>query len=376
MHHSEQTMGKMNRIVQQLGMAVILVALVPASWACTICAPAEGQDTLSQRLFAADSAVLATATGDGAGFLAVEAIKGDLPRGVITLQDGLAQAQAGVRVPNATQLLLYSAGSKSWRAAGALSTARADWARRLLTLPRASNSDANTPGAAWPARATFFAGDLENPEPLVAQTVYEEISVLPYAVMRTLKPALDVHKLTRWLDTPQLAGRRPLYTLLLGMVGNDATAATLEKRLLASSRAMTMAEVSAMLAAHLELRGNLGVDWVERNYLVDPARSDPEVQAAVLALSVHGNDGTRVSRDRVVQAYAGFIRHHKARAGFVASDLGNWAHWEFGPDYATILKSGEPQAFASRYAMVFYLMRSPRPEARAALDALRATGVL
>lgn len=374
MHHSEQTMGKMNRFVQQLGMVVLLVALVPSSWACAICAPADGQNTLSHRLFAADIAVLATAARDGAGFRAVEAIKGEPPKGVITLQDGLPAMPA--LGPNAPQLLLYSAGSKSWRTVGALGTARADWARRLLTLPRASAFGTNAPDAAWPARVAFFVGDLQSPEPLVAQTAYEEISVAPYAVMRTLKPALDAHQLTLWLDMPQLAARRPLYALLLGMVGNDVTAATLEKRLLASSRLPNTAEVSAMLAAYLEIRGNLGVGWVERNYLVDPIRSEPEVQAALLALSVHGNDGARVSRDRVVQAYAGFIRHNKSRAGFVASDLGSWGHWEFGPDYAAILKSGEPQAFASRYAMVFYLMRSPRPEARAALDALRATGVL
>jgi hypothetical protein len=60
----------------------------------------------------------------------------------------------------------------------------------------------------------------------------------------------------------------------------------------------------------------------------------------------------------------------------VASDLGNWERWEFGPLFADWLASGRPQTFSSRYAMVFFLMRSPLPEARAALDTLRTSGLL
>ena len=48
----------------------------------------------------------------------------------------------------------------------------------------------------------------------------------------------------------------------------------------------------------------------------------------------------------------------------------------FGPLFADWLASRKPQTFSSRYAMVFYLMRSPLPEARAALDTLRAGGLL
>ena len=59
-------------------------------------------------------------------------------------------------------------------------------------------------------------------------------------------------------------------------------------------------------------------------------------------------------------------------AGFAASELAGWDRWELGPTYAQILKSGQSLVFASRYAMVFYLLRSPRADARAAIEALRA----
>lgn len=360
----------MNRWVQQFLFAVVLAAIAPATWACAICAPAQGQDRLTSRLFAADIAVLATATHGGVAFRVLETIKGDPPKGLVEVRD--AAAMVHVLPANAALLLLYSAGTQSWRAVGPLGAARADWARRLVSMRGASE----TPEAAWAQRVAFFAADLESPEPLVAQTAYEEIAVAPYSAMRTLKPGPDEPKLTRWLDLPDLAARRPLYTLLLGMVGSEATAAALAQRLLASSRLQSAAEVSAMLAAYLEIRGSSGVAWLEQHYLLDMQRSELEVQAALMALSVHGNDGARVSRERVVQAYARFIRANGRQAGLVASDLGNWEHWEFGPEYVALLKSGAPQVFSSRYAMVFYLMRSPKPEAGAALAALRADGVL
>jgi len=131
-----------------------------------------------------------------------------------------------------------------------------------------------------------------------------------------------------------------------------------------------------MLAAWLELRGPEGVAWVERQYLSGPSAHEMGVSAALLALSVHGADGQRVGRSRVLEAYRYFVAQTTPWPGLVASDLGNWERWEFGPLFAEWLASGKPQAFASRYAMVFFLMRSPRPEARTALESLRAAGII
>lgn len=363
----------MRRLGRWLILAGCLGWVMPAA-ACAICAPSDLGSTLTQRLFAADVAVLATASLDGNGYRAEEAIKGEFPGGVIRLHETATAPQDASS--KGSELLLFSAGSQTWRSVGPLKKERAAWVKRLLALGPASALSSKASTAAWSPRLSFLVADLESSEPLVAQTAYEEISIAPYAAMRPLKPSLDAHQLLRWLDTPSLAARRPLYALLLGMAGGKSTAAALEQRLLAGSQWQSVAELSGLFAAYLELRGAGGVAWMEQHYLADSARGELEIQAAIMALGVHGNDGVRVSKDRVVQAYRVLIQHHQARAGFVASDLGNWGRWEFGVDYAALLKSGGPQAFASRYAMVLFLMRSPAPEARAALDALRAGGFL
>jgi hypothetical protein len=127
-----------------------------------------------------------------------------------------------------------------------------------------------------------------------------------------------------------------------------------------------------MLAALVALREGAGLAWLEQQFLTSPSTPDAQVQAALLALSVHGADGVAISKDQIVAAYGRFIARNPQRAGFVASDLANWGRWEFAEAFGKALRSGEAQVFASRYAMVFYLLRNPRPQAKALVETLRA----
>ena len=357
-----------------LQLAATLYGLLFSSlaFACAICAPSADQSTLIFRLLAADAAILAKPAPVGSDFTPLQSVRGVLPTAGMRVAENLHTAVGSETADSV--LLLFDAAAGTWTNAGAMPPARMDWLRRLAGMRPAS---ALAPSdAAWAERVALFAPDLEHPLPVVAQTAYDEIAVAPYAMMRTLKPLLDARKLNAWLLNPDLARRRSLYTLLLGFAGDPATATVLEQQILAQGAAVGKADLSAMLAAVMELRGIAGVQWVEQNYLQVPARTDTEVQAALLAMGVHGNDGVKISRNQIIQAYRSFIKNNPTRAGFAASDLGNWGHWEFVADYVELLKTGQKQAFASRYAIVLYLMRSPSADARNALERLRAEGVL
>ena len=361
-----------NRKTDLLRAAFLLLSMLfqlPA-WACPICAPGDGQVTLSQRLRQADTVVLAAPAAGATGPTARQPIKGGLPQGPTRLAAAVPQPRSAEAV--ADSVLLYHQGSAGWQSAGPLAASRADWLRQLLALPQPI--DGAIPD--WGRRLAFFVTDLESPEPLVAQTAYEEIAAAPYGEMRRLRGRLQAARLLDWVDNPALSARRPLYGLLLGVSGEGDRIPALQQRLARLRQPADAAVVSALLAALLELQGDSGVAWLERSYLQAAGRQEWEYQAALLALSVHGNDGQRVSRARVVQAYANFMLQDTPLAGLVASDLGNWGRWEFDRNYAALMRSGRPQTFASRYAMVFYLMRNPTPQARVLLDALRAEGAL
>ena len=359
----------MRQLLRRCLMLWVLLVPAAAALACSICAPASGSDTLLFQLHAADAVALAAPAPGSSGLALLQVVKGEGPRAVTPTGWLGAVDQASADQP---VLLLYSAVNHSWRARGRLGSQRADWLRRLAAMPL----PAAVAPQQWPQRLAFFARDLEDPQALVAQTAYEEISVAPYSALRGLKAAVDAGRLRGWVEQPQLAERRPLYLLLLGVSGSTADLPRLERLMRTQDPAQGSNALSAMLAAYLELGGKDALDWVVRNYLTDGRRTQDEVQAAVLALAVHGADGVRLERSQVVRAYASLIAGNPRMAGLAASDLANRGHREFGAAYAGILRSGQPLAFAARYAMVFYLLRNPDPQVRSTVEALRAEQLL
>lgn len=339
--------------------------------ACAICAPPDGQNTVLFRLHAADRVVLAARAPAGGAWRVLEPIKGGAPAGPIAQVDEAALG-AGTPPGDAAMPVVLAEGAGRWRVLGSLRAPRAAWLCQTLGW----RPVAQAPVADWSARLAHFAPALEDPDALVAQLAYEEVSVAPYAALRQLRTTLRADTLRHWLDDPARQARRPLYTLLAGFAADARSEAALRERAAQAVRDAAPAALSAALAALVEARGPEGLAWVAQNYLVQPGAVEWQAQAAVLALAVHGNDGQRVERTRVVAAFEALATHNPALAGLAASDLAAWNHWDLGPRYAEILRSGQPLAFASRYAMVFYLLRSPRPEARSALEALRAANAL
>ena len=197
---------------------------------------------------------------------------------------------------------------------------------------------------------------------MVAQAAYQELAPAPYAMLRTLRPVLDRERVRQWVGDKTLPGRQPLYLLLLGIAGDATDAKRIETRIDVAQREHSSANLSAMLAADLELRGEPRVAFIERTYLSDHTRTTEEISAALLALSVHGNAPGAVSRNRVVAAYRLLIRERNPLAGYVAPDLAAWSDWGAVPDYLALLKS-DALDIPSRIAIVSYLRASPNGEA-------------
>ena len=72
----------------------------------------------------------------------------------------------------------------------------------------------------------------------------------------------------------------------------------------------------------------------------------PSVEAALLALNIHGDANRTVPRQRVIEAYLAFIRARPPMAGFVAQQLADWDYWDAATEYAALLKqiNREPEA--------------------------------
>jgi hypothetical protein len=342
-------------------LAAVLLCVSAAAAACPICLGA-GQETKAEQVADAQQVVLAVPTADAGRFRVVEVIRGERPSSG-KIEGGYPRNGPAAMAPTSkgeALLLVRNDPFPAWVVLGPIGTEHSAWLRKLAVGKHADEISAEE----WRARVALVVPYLENPQPLVAEIAYGDLAAAPYAAVRTAKPRLDARAIRAWLANPELAGRHRAYLLLLGVAGNARDAAALEQRLEAKWKSGHATNLASMLAADLELRGAARMTWVEERYLRDPARSTPEIEAALLALSVHGNANSVIPRERVIQSYRMFMKEHQEIAGYVAPDLAAWQYWDAVPEYVALMKSDVRQQFPSRLAILAYLRQSPSVEAR------------
>jgi hypothetical protein len=353
-------------------LAVLTVAGAGSVAACAICLSAVSV-TNGQWLDAADRAVLAVPDGDG--LRVVAAVKGEAGVGETIPGPELREAPDSMAL-----LLVHNPLGGDWMSLGATDPANVEWLRQVADAaqlgisqrpasgPRAIGNLPVLSEAAEDARLALVVPRLEDPDPLVADIAHGEVARAPYAAMTAFADRLDASQLRAWIADPEIGPRRATYILLLGIAGGPEDAAAIERRLDAARQANDATDVAALLAADLELRGPGRVAWLERAYLADRGRTLPEIEAALLALSVHGGADGTVPRARVVEAYRVFIRERKPMAGFVALELADWGAWEATGDYVALIEANLVTDPAEEFAILTYLQRSPDAVAKAALS--------
>jgi hypothetical protein len=350
--------------------------------ACAICLSG-WVVTLGQQLDLADQAVLALPESGGKLFRVVEVVKGGGRVGGI-IAEPVVRVDAATISGGKPVLLLWNGLAQTWTSVGTIGAEYAAWLREVVatgrgggrsakpTWPKATQSPSELTDADWRERLAIVVPYLESPESLAADIAIGEVGRAPYVALRSVKPQLEVGEIASWIDDPKLAARRSTYTLLVGIAGGPDNAAVLEQRLDGAWKARDATNLAALLAADLELRGPSGVDWIDQMYFADHNRTMPEIEGALLALSVHGGANGVVPRERVIQAYRSFMAERKPMAGFVAQELADWEYWDATAEYAALLKADVVKDPSSHFAIVNYLQRSPRPAAKLALQWLAA----
>jgi hypothetical protein len=375
-----QSIGVSASATRLVCAVVIAMFTAVGAAACPICFNGRVV-TIGQQLDAADQAMLAVPSPDGKQLRIVEVLKGDVAvDGIVS--EPVARVDAAALRSGKPLLLLRNELGQQWSSVGAIGAEYAGWLRQLaatgptsrsyprVAWPQTGERLSELTDAEWRARVALVVPYLESPEPLAAEIAYGEVSRTPYRAMRAVKALIDATTIAKWFDDPKLAARHSTYTLLLGIAGSPDDAVRLERRIDTAWSSRDATNLAAMLAADLELRGPSRVGWIERMYFADTDRTMPEIDAALLALGVHGGASGAVPRDRVIQAYRLFMRERKPMAGFVAQELADWAHWDATPEYVALLKSNAVKDPASHFAIVNYLQRSPRAAAKAMLRSL------
>ena len=135
-----------------------------------------------------------------------------------------------------------------------------------------------------------------------------------------------------------------------------------------SQPAADATDLAALLAADLELRGDSRIQPIEERYFLDRSRGLDEIEAALLALRLHGEVDAAVPRRDVVAAYRRFLRARPPMAGFVAMDLAAWEEWDATAQYVALLNADVIADPGGAFAALSYVQRSPDASAAAKLE--------
>ena len=362
------------------GRVAGLFFLMPIAMAvaCPLCYEAARQTmTAGIQLDMADRVVLAAKVPDGHQFRIVAIIKGKDAVGDI-IRDPVTGADAAAAETPDPFLLIGDPVTSQWTSLGTTPLESADWLRQLVATilvkgdrprppwPLTMQTSFTLSYAGWRQRIALILPHLDNPNPLVARIAWGELARAPYSALDVAKSRIAATTIAGWLADPKLVSRHAACILLLGLTGGATDAERLEKQIETAWTAHDTINLAAMIGADLELRGPSRVDWIESTYFADRNRTLPEIEAALLALGVHGDANRTVPRERVIQAYRVFIKERPPMAGFVAPQLADWNYWDATADYQALLNAKALKDPASEFAVVTYLRRAA--SAKAALQ--------
>ena len=331
-----------------------------AALACPVCAPGAPL-TPVQALIDADRAVLARSDGGGAEIHVEQVLKGPGAPGEVI--DGIRLEGRAADGDTRALLLARDAIGGQWALLGTIDPRHAEWLRGLGALAPAAGLTVD----GWRDRVARFLPLLGSTEPLVSETAHGEVARAPLGAMRANRALVDATLTARRIEDPAFAAQRSLNLLLLGIAGRPRDIDIIERLLAEKVPGSDPADAAALLAADLELRGPSRLPAIERGWLLGQGRAPTEVQAALIALSVHGTEDARVPRDRIVETYLRFIEARPSFAGWVAQDLATWQVWSATQPYIRLVATPD-LPFSSRIAMLNYLRLSPEPGARAAVE--------
>ena len=218
-------------------------------------------------------------------------------------------------------------------------------------------------------RLVFFQDFFEDKESVLAFDAFDEFARAPYEDLIAMKDQMDREKLVSWImDKDTLINRRRLYFTMLGVCGSKDEIPMLEELIKSDSR-KKRAGLDALIACYLNLKGEAGVDLVEKTFITDQEADYIDTLAAVTALRFHGTEVEVVPKARIVKAVQQLLDRPKY-ADMVIPDLARWEDWSSMDRLVTMFKEADPDSNWLRVPVITYLRACPKPEAAAYIEEL------
>jgi hypothetical protein len=182
-----------------------------------------------------------------------------------------------------------------------------------------------------------------------------ELARAPYPAYRKLGGVFSSEELQRLISSEENQSRRAAYILLLGLSDNGTVAAWLQERVTRALEENDGTDLAALLAAELEVLGPSHLEWIADNILLSPGISPALIEAALLALAVHGDENRYIPRKDIVSVHKSFIHAKPPMSDYVATKLMEWKNWSLINDYAELLEQGAVVSPAAEFTATLYV---------------------
>ncbi|MHA7777221.1 hypothetical protein [Roseibium sp. M-1] len=344
-------MTPQRKTIAALTLAGAAILLTTAqSVACAICMVAMNVAP-GQKLGNADIAVLAWPSPAG-GWQVLTRLKpanGDPVD--LHSQNGIGESVdiSGDIANNQANLLVRDSLGYRWTSLGTFDLNYAGWLTSLAALPEPTTVDE------WLTRLELVAPQLECGDPGVEDLAHGELARAPYPAFRMLRGVFSTAELRKRIDNETNQSRRASYLLLLGHSGEEEVVTWLKEHTGSALKNDDSTDLAALLAAELELLGPSHLEWIAGNILLKPGTPPAMIEAALLALAVHGDEDQSIPRSDIVEIHKRFIQAKPPMADYVATKLMDWNDWSLIGDYTGLLESGAITNPATEFAATLYI---------------------
>ena len=340
---------------------LLLAALSSPAQACMVCIPFP-EGTAIDDLLDADAVVLARENPHKPfSYVAIETLRGELEDPAIDLFVNSSTRRRLSLDPDYAMVLVRLRNSRpsqpgeryQWRSIGFAS----DDYEAIVRATLKNAATWQSPGGDE-HRYDYFMRRLASNELEVQKLAYLEVGKAPYEVIRRADAFVDSARVHAFLADPLYLEWRRLYILLLGVDASATDAAIVRETLQNLAYFDRTLNLSAWATALIEVDGEAGIEWLEKQYVGNPGRAQDRVLETLKALSTQGSVPLSPLRLRIVESYRLLLETHPQLAGWIARDLVSWQEWQLAEALADLRADNIALDGPSGFAIDYYLGRA------------------
>ena len=336
----------------------------PQTLACPFCAAIS--NTLSQDL--ADTEVVAIGTfkkqlsGSPNEFAVTLSFKvSEVVKGAekIAVGANVELLASEPMVPGEIAVLMGSKDDYRWQwwAIGPVSKQAVEHVRKLPMLP-----------ASGKERLSYFLPLLTYQDKLLKDDAFNEFALASIADLYALESVLSPDEVMNVIKAPATSKElKRLHWTLLSICGQPKDAPFVREAIAKQLRESTdEIGLDSALSCFIALGGEAALSFIDDKILKNPNARYSDVNAAVLAIRVHGTELNFVPQKRLLQSFA-LLLNKPDLADLVISDLARWQDWSHVDSLLKLYAEPLEKSQYLRVPVVRYLQACPTAAAVTAL---------